>query len=158
MPADGDLYNRDFYAWIRTQAHAVRAAASGGNLPIDWDNLAEELDALGRSERREVSSCIDMIVEHLLKLSVPPAQAPRCGWIETVQRTRRDLERVLEDSPSLRPEVPAMIERIGPGLARLVAANLRDAGEATAPALARLHAMTFAPEQVLGDRLPDPPA
>ena len=121
MPADGDLYHRDFYAWTRQQGRAIRAAASGGNVPIDWENVAEEIETLGRAERREITSRIRTIIEHLLKLSVSPANEPRGGWISTVLRTWSDLEDVLKDSPSLRPEVPAMVRESGPKAAKVVA-------------------------------------
>jgi len=143
MLADGDLYHRDFYAWTQAQAHAVRAAANGGNQPIDWENLAEEIEALGRSERREVTSRLRTIIEHLLKLAVSPAVAPRRDWTGTVPRTRLELDDILRESPSLRPEIPALVRELGPKIAKLVAQDLEGAGEAT-PA-------------VLGDWLPERP-
>ena len=56
------------------------------HVPIDWENVAEEIETLGRSERRVVASRIQMIVEHLLKLTVSPAAGPRQGWARTVCR------------------------------------------------------------------------
>lgn len=158
MPADGDLYHRDFYSWTQAQARAVRAAAHGGNQPIDWANLAEEIEALGRSERREVASRLRTIIEHLLKLMVSPAAAPRRGWTGTVLRMRMELADVLQDSPSLRPEIPALVREIGPKIARVVAQDLEETGEATPAVLARLHTFTLTPEQVFGDWLPETPA
>ena len=155
--ADGDLYQRDFYAWTQAQGRALRAVASGGNAPVDWENVAEEIESLGRSDRREVASRIRTIVEHLIKLSVSPAEPPRRGWIATVLRTRQDLADVLNDSPSLRREVPAILREIGPEAAKIAAVELAGFGEAAPEIQARLHATGFTVEQVLGDWLPDAP-
>ncbi len=63
------LYEKDFVRWTEQQAAALReAAALGTNLPLDWENLAEEIDSLGRSLRHELRSRILVIIEHLLKL------------------------------------------------------------------------------------------
>jgi len=157
MAADGDLYHTDFFAWTQVQARAVRDAATRTNLPIDWDNVAEEIETLGRSERRDVTSRLRTIIEHLLKLTVSPAQAPRRGWTSTVLRTRLELEDILQESPSLRPDVPALVQEISPKVGKLVGQDLKESGEATPSVLARLQAVTFTPEQVLGDWLPDAP-
>jgi hypothetical protein len=157
MAADGDLYHTDFFAWTQAQGRAIRAAATGANLPIDWRNVAEEIETLGRAERREVSSRLGTIIEHLLKLMVSPAAPPRRGWIGTVRRTRSELEDVLRESPSLRPEVPAMVREIGRKVGKFVLQDLEDAGEATPQGQARLAAIELTQEQVLGDWLPEPP-
>jgi hypothetical protein len=158
MAADGDLYHTDFLAWTQARADALRSAARGTTQPIDWENVAEEIESLGRSERRELSSRLGIIIEHLLKLSLSPAGAPRRGWVETVRRARAGVEDVLHDSPSLRGEIPALIARLSPRTARLVADILADTGEVAPEQLARARATVFTPEQVLGDWLPEPPA
>jgi hypothetical protein len=156
--ADGDLYHSDFYAWTQAQGRAIRAVGSGGNAPVDWGNVAEEIETLGRAERRELTSRIGTIIEHLLKLSVSPAEAPRRGWAATVLRTRPEIEDLLDESPSLRPELPALVRQIGPKSAKLVADLLRNEGELTPERRDRLAAIEFTPEQVFGDWLPDDPA
>lgn len=157
MAADGDLYHRDFWAWTQAQADALRSAARGTNLPVDWENVAEEIETLGRSERRELVSRIGTIIEHLLKLSFSPAEAPRRGWIETVGRARIEIEDVLGESPSLRPELPTLVARQMPKTTRLAADSLAEFGELTPDQRARLRTAVFSPEQVLGDWLPDAP-
>ena len=70
-------YDTDLVLWADDQARALRAAASAGaNLPIDWDNVAEEIDELGKSQRRDLASRIATILIHLLKLEASPATAP----------------------------------------------------------------------------------
>src|SRR5438477_5024382 len=80
------LYEEDFVRWTEQQSSALReAAAAGTNLPLDWENLAEEIESLGRSQRHELHSRIAGIPEHLLKLDYSRANDPRRGWIETVR-------------------------------------------------------------------------
>jgi hypothetical protein len=157
MGADTDLYHTDFLAWTREQAGALRSAGRGTNLPIDWENVAEEIETLGRSERRELTSRLGTVIEHLLKLSLSPAEGPRRGWVETVLRTRAQIDELLEDSPSLRGELPAHVARLVPRTAQLVADLLADKGELTSEVHARLRGASFTPEQVVGKWLPDPP-
>src|SRR5690349_13773749 len=124
------LYEQDFVRWTEEQSHALREASqSGVNLALDWENLAEEIDDLGRSVRRELRSRLTMIVEHLMKLEHSPAIDPRGGWMDTINRERLSIEDLLEDSPSLRRELPSMIERLKPRVARLVTSSLFGYGE-----------------------------
>jgi hypothetical protein len=151
MGAETELYEKDFVLWAEEQAAALRdAARAGTNLPLDWENLAEEIDGLARSQRRELRSRLAVILEHLIKLEHSPALDPRAGWMETIDRERADIEDLLGDSPSLRREVAQMIEQIGPRTARLAARRLLGYGviETTLPA------PRYSEEQVLGDWFP----
>lgn len=95
-------YDKDFYAWAMEQAARLReAAASGASLPLDWENLAEEIESIGRREQIEVTSRLARIIEHLLMLELSPADWPRNGWKRSVNQQRTSLTRVLRDSPSL---------------------------------------------------------
>ena len=99
-------YDEDFYAWTMEQATRLReAAASGANLPLDWENLAEEIESMGRSDFRGVRSFMIRIVEHLLKLEYSPAADPRNGWRESVGNARTEANLILDDSPSLQRRV-----------------------------------------------------
>ncbi len=104
MPVNAaQLYEKDFVRWTEQQAAALRDAASlRTNLPLDWENLAEEIDSLGRSQKRELRSRIAVIIAHLIKLECSPAVDPRARWMETIGRERSDVELLLDDSPSLR--------------------------------------------------------
>jgi len=124
------LYEEDFVRWTEEQAAALRQAAGlATNLPLDWANLAEEIDSLGRSQSRELGSRIAVVIEHLIKLETSPAIEPRSGWIDTIGRERRDIEDLLNDSPSLRSGVAGMIAREMPRTIRLVARSLRNRGD-----------------------------
>jgi Domain of unknown function DUF29 len=146
------LYDQDLVLWSDAQARALRAAADAGwNAPIDWQNVAEEIESLGRSERHALASHIALVIEHLLKLQVSPARDPERSWRDTVRRARREIGRLLKDSPSLRREVAAMVaNETGPARA-LVVENLRDYDEQP---LADIDAVTYTEAQVLGDWLP----
>ena len=74
------LYEADFASWVDSQVRAIRKATqSGTNLPIDFDNIAEELADMGRSEKRALKRALVRIIEHLLKLEFFPASDPRAG-------------------------------------------------------------------------------
>lgn len=96
-----ELYEEDFVRWTEQQSRALREAAGvGTNLPLDWENLAEEIESLGRSQRRELRSRLAVILEHLMKLDHSPATEPRTGWMDTISRERSSIEDLLQDSPS----------------------------------------------------------
>src|SRR5690349_24464025 len=98
-------YETDLYAWSLRQGALLRRLAAGervNDADLDWPNIAEEIETLGRSERRAVASRIATIIEHLIKLDASPATEPRAGWRATVERTRIEIEALLDDSPSLR--------------------------------------------------------
>ena len=96
---DGEDYETDFHAWLGAQAEALRARDPS---LLDWNNLIEEVEALGSSERRELDSRLATIVEHLLKFHYGLNREPEAGWKKTIRTQRRDLDRHLRQSPSLR--------------------------------------------------------
>jgi hypothetical protein len=150
------LYEQDFVRWTEEQSSALRDAARiGTNLPLDWENLAEEVESLGRSQRHELRSRIGVILEHLLKIERSPAADPRRGWMETIARERSEIELVLNDSPSLKADVARMIAEESSRVARLTSRVLRLYGED----VGNIAPLTYTEEQVLGDWYPgDPPA
>ena len=80
-------YDTDLALWADSQARARRDAGHAGtNLPIDWENVAEEIEALGKSQARELASRVAIILVHLMKLEASPASEPRAGWQETIAR------------------------------------------------------------------------
>ncbi|MBV8890192.1 MAG: DUF29 domain-containing protein [Alphaproteobacteria bacterium] len=157
------LYDRDFVQWTENQATALRRAQStygssaGANLPLDWENLAEEIESLGTSDRRALHSHIRRIVRHLLKLAASPAPAPRRGWALTTCEARADIAAVLRDSLSLRHEIDGIIAEEAGLAAELAAADLEQHGELTSPVQDQLHRTTFTADQVLDYWFPDSP-
>jgi hypothetical protein len=145
------LYQEDFVRWTEQQSSALReAAAVGTNLPLDWENLAEEIESLGQSQRHELRSRIAVIIEHLLKLEHSPAADPRRGWIDTIGRERLNIEDLLRDSPSLRSQLGPIIEQLKPRVARLATISLLGYGET----VRTLPVPDYTEEQVLGDWFP----
>jgi hypothetical protein len=83
------LYDKDFYAWTRAQADALRRLASERwNGPLDLEHLAEEVEDLGRSELSTVRSQLERVLEHLLKLEYSPVADPRRRWLISVLNAR----------------------------------------------------------------------
>jgi hypothetical protein len=109
------LYETDFYAWAQDQSAKLRAwpehLRPNG---IDIANIAEEIESLGRSDRRAVESHLRNLLVHLLKLAFSPASDPRRGWRIEVIETRADLQRLLDDSPSLAARLPALAAKQWP--------------------------------------------
>jgi hypothetical protein len=153
LPLMGDLYDQDLVLWSEEQGRALRAAAGAGwNAPIDWENVAEEIESLGRSERHALASHIAIVIEHLLKLQASPAAEPARGWRDAIRRTRQKIEDVLEESPSLRRDVAGLIVKQTSRALALVRMNFEDYGEQP---LIDIESVTYTDAQVLGDWLPD---
>jgi hypothetical protein len=159
-----ELYDRDFVLWTEQQAAALRDAKSlplartgGANLPLDWENLAEEIESLGKSDRRALRSQTRRILRHLFKLEASPAAGLRAGWRETIGDARSEIEDVLHDSPSLRREIDNLIAEEAPSAAKMAAEDLRHHGEPAEAVRVRLEQAGFTVEQVLGDWFPGAP-
>ena len=100
-------YDEDFLLWAREQARAIRARDWNA---VDWENVAEEMDSLGISERNELENRIATILEHLLKLDHGKVREPEAGWKQTILTQRKRLDRLLGKMPSLRRPVPDVIK------------------------------------------------
>ncbi len=149
------LYDEDFVAWTEQQAEALRSAGRGNtNQPLDWENLAEEVESLGASERRELHSQVQRIIRHLLKLEHSPADGPRRGWVESIGDARSAIELVLETSPSLRNEIAAVIEAELPRGARDAIRDLQTYGEVESGTADLIGAARYTQAQILEDWLP----
>ena len=93
-----DLYETDFALWSERQAAALRRRA--GN-EIDWENVAEEIESLGKSDRREIRSRLAVILTHLLKWQFQP-DARSSSWRGSVVENRNKIADLIDESPSLR--------------------------------------------------------
>ena len=165
MAKPGGLYEEDFVRWTEEQSALLRRAKTlfpaptgGSNQPLDWDNLADEIESLGKSDRRELRSQITRILRHLVKLEVSPAAKPRAGWRATINEARTEIEGLLEDSPSLRRETDGLIKKQILAAARLAADDLKQHGETAEGIAERLEQGVYTTEQVLEDWFPDEPA
>ncbi len=101
------LYDADFVEWTRQTAALLRR---GRFDDVDVQHLAEEVEDMGKRDRRTVESRLEVLLAHLLKWQYQPER--RSGsWRATIRTQRSRLELTLRDSPSLRAEVPAMVSR-----------------------------------------------
>lgn len=147
-------YDVDIYAWSQRQGALLRRLAAGervNDADLDWPNIADEIETVGRSERVAVRSHLSNIMEHLIKLQASPAVEPRAGWQITVTRARRDIATLLKESPSIRPQVVTMLADELPATRRLAAMALTQHGETP---LVDLQTLTYSEDQVLGDWFP----
>jgi hypothetical protein len=94
-----ELYDTDIAAWSEAQADALRRRAAN---EIDWDHVAEEIESLSRSDKREIRSRLAVICEHLLKWTCQPER--RSGsWRGSVWEARNQIADLIDESPSLAP-------------------------------------------------------
>lgn len=105
--AAAELYESDFHAWTEDQAGRLRALGRR-NDGLDVENLAEEVESLGRSQRTAVCSLLARLIAHLLKLQYHPDQQPRRHWMGEVDAFRESLQREFRASPSLRAKRHAL--------------------------------------------------
>ena len=112
-------YDEDFYQWTRTQAAALRdnelkelAKALKPLAALDLANLAEEIESLGKRDRRAVESYLEVVMMHLLKWVYQPQERARRGlsWRRSIDNARGRLEKLARDNPSLRELPPALVE------------------------------------------------
>ena len=93
------LYETDYLQWIET---TVEKLHSRDYANMDWDNLIEEIEDMGRSERRSLESHLIVILLHLLKWQYQPER--RSGsWESSIIEHRRRIKKALQESPSLKP-------------------------------------------------------
>ena len=101
------LYEQDFYAWANQQAALLRA---GRLTDADIANIAEEIESMGRSEKRELVDRLAVLLLHLLKWEFQPGLRGN-SWRLTVEEQRYRLERHIADNPSLKATLgAAMLE------------------------------------------------
>jgi len=97
MARNAVAYEEDFHAWTQEQARLLR---SGELRALDAANLAEEIESMGRGDRRELKSRLTVLLAHLLKWEYQPEQRST-GWLGTIVGQRRRIADLLADSPRL---------------------------------------------------------
>ena len=93
------LYDIDFYDWTQTMATSLR---QGRWQELDLDNLAEEIESLGRSDKRALKHRLEVLLMHLLKWQYQPEKRSN-SWRATIVEQRLRILDLLSDSPSLKP-------------------------------------------------------
>ncbi len=100
-------YHNDFYGWTQEQAAFLR---EGKLAELDIENLLEEVETMGRSEKRELDSRLTVLLIHLLKWQYQPIRRGR-SWQLTIKGQRINFSETLEDNPSLKPQLDAILKR-----------------------------------------------
>ncbi|MDJ0680442.1 MAG: DUF29 domain-containing protein [Xenococcaceae cyanobacterium MO_167.B52] len=103
-------YQTDFYAWTQQQAELLRNKKIE---QLDWSNLAEEIEDMGRSEKRQLESRLEVLIMHLLKWQFQPNLRSR-SWQLTIKEQRLRLEKLLAENPSLKSKLTDTKEKVYP--------------------------------------------
>ena len=105
--AGATSYDRDFYSWSLEQARLVR---EGRWSALDRENVAEEIESLGREQFNKLESAIRVLLVHMLKWDHQPARRSR-SWAMSIKEQRLRLDYVVADNPGLRPRIGEAIAR-----------------------------------------------
>ncbi|NEQ98692.1 MAG: DUF29 domain-containing protein [Cyanothece sp. SIO2G6] len=100
QPKSMSLYDTDFQCWLNQTVQQLRAQDFNN---LDLENLIEEIESLGRSDKRAISSYLMRLCEHFLKLQYWESERERCfrGWRLEIVNFRIQIQSILKDSPSL---------------------------------------------------------
>ncbi len=94
-----NLYETDFALWIEQTVQLLRSAKFE---EVDWENVIEEIESLGRSEKRALRSQVTRIIMHLLKWDYQQSRRSN-SWRGSIVEGRIQIKELLQDSPSLKP-------------------------------------------------------
>jgi hypothetical protein len=101
------LYETDFAEWAEAQSGALRRRQAR---ELDWENLAEEIEALARNDKRAIRSHLTNLLKHLIKWKIQPGKRTD-SWVQSIVNAREELDLIIEDSPSLRSYPSLIFER-----------------------------------------------
>lgn len=112
-------YEEDYYLWTQTMVEKLK---NQDYLSVDWDNLIEEIEDIGKSQKRAIESLLMRLTEHLLKLKYWEAQKERNKrhWESKVVNFRVLLRKRLQDSPSLKANLAEIYAEILPDSRRIL--------------------------------------
>lgn len=102
-----DLYESDFYAWTQEQVALLRDQRW---TQIDLQNLIEEIESLGKQQRQELRNRLSILIGHLLKWQYQ-SQCRSRSWLATLRIQRLDTAELLEENPSLKPDLEAALNK-----------------------------------------------
>jgi hypothetical protein len=101
-----DSYKDDFYKWTKTQASFLK---KGEFSKLDLDHIIEEIEDLAKSERKALKNQMIRLLMHLLKINYQPQKHTK-SWDKSIANARLEIEIIIEESPSLKRELPAIFE------------------------------------------------
>ena len=100
-------YEKDFYSWTQEQAVLLK---NGRFSELDIDNLIEEVESMGRSEKRELESRLTILLLHLLKWKYQEVRRGR-SWQLSIDEQRIQFEETLNENPGLKPRLDEIIKK-----------------------------------------------
>ncbi|WP_375462450.1 DUF29 domain-containing protein [uncultured Methylobacterium sp.] len=106
VPADV-AYAEDFYTWTQEQGARLRA---GDLMALDLENLAEEIESLGRSQFDSLVSAWRILLLHMLKFDHQPSRRTR-SWTLSIMEQRKQSGFILKDNPGLKSRLDEALER-----------------------------------------------
>jgi hypothetical protein len=101
-----NLYDRDYYLWL---SHTANLISEGKFSEVDAANLIEEIEDMGRSEKRAIESNLVVLLLHLLKYKYQPEKRSN-SWKSSVREHRRRLRKAFSDSPSLKRHFEEVVD------------------------------------------------
>ena len=103
------LYEQDYLLWIEDTVHKLQTRDIKG---LDFDNLIEEIESLGRSQKHELENRLGELFEHILKRTY--VNIPECyrGWVESIDKQRVSIKRLLKQAPSLKPYFSQVFDEV----------------------------------------------
>lgn len=104
--SNSTLYDRDFYAWSQEQAQLLRA---GRLTQADIEHIAEEIESMGKTEKRELTSRLAVLLAHMLKWRFQPERRAK-SWRLSIEEQRRQVARHMRDNPSLKSSLTEAME------------------------------------------------
>jgi len=112
------LYEQDYVQCLEVMTSLIRER---NYEQLDWDNLLEELESMGKNEQRELESRLIVLLMHLLKFQYQPSRRSK-SWQNTIRNQRTEIELLFKKSPSLRARLAFFVEEAYP-VARFDAAD-----------------------------------
>ena len=92
------LYDQDFYQWTQEQAGLLKIGALS---QLDVENLIEEIESMGKSQKKELISRLTVLIAHLLKWDYQPERRGR-SWELTIKAQRVQIRRHISENPSFK--------------------------------------------------------
>lgn len=99
-------YETDFYTWTQQQAALLK---SGRFSELDVENIIEEIESMGRSEKRELESRLAVLLQHLLKWQYQPQRRGR-SWELTIREQRLKFVKLMDENPGLKPQMGDILQ------------------------------------------------
>lgn len=101
-------YKEDFFEWTKSQCNLLK---TGQLEELDINNLIEEIESLGKNDKRALKSQLTRLLMHLLKQEYQPEkQTDSHSWTNSLVEAERAIKYLLEDSPSLKNELKKMLK------------------------------------------------